>query len=113
MTDKTAIYPISLFVLTCLIWLSLWVQSHRLLFKFRKKYPDIARKDIPYVFNDAIRHPDKFLYFIRSKNRQALSKDPEISSLGRQVLILFRLAILVPLVGFLILLIFVVSVINL
>lgn len=108
MTVNTVIYPITLLILTGLVWVSLWVQSHRLLFKFRKKYPDIAKKDIPHAFDDAIRHPEKFLYFIRSKNRDVLSQDLEIASLTRQVLILFRLAILVPLIGFFVLLLFVV-----
>lgn len=112
MKDKTEIIPIALFSLTGIIWLLLWIQSHRLLFKFRKKFPDIAERDIPYAFNDAIRHPEKFFYFIKKGNIEKLSKDIEIAKLRRQVVILFRMSYLVPLLGSLLLLIFVLILIN-
>ena len=93
------IYPISLFIITGLTWLMLFIQSHRLFYKFRKKYPDTAKRDIPYAF-EFVRHNEKFLYFFRKKCLKVLSEDVELLMLRRQVVILTWASLIVPITGF-------------
>ena len=46
-------------------------------YKFREKYPDIARNKIPGSFEN-FRDPEKFLFFFRKNNKHFLENDLEI-----------------------------------
>jgi hypothetical protein len=74
-------------------WFLVVVQSSRMFSKFRKKYPEIARKEIVNAL-EPYRDPDKFFFFFKKNNIPLLQKDKEIWSLRQQVKILFFLSIL-------------------
>lgn len=80
------------------VWLVCFIQSHRLFYKFRAKYPDIARRDIPHAF-ETRENPEKFLYFLSSKSLEVLRSDPELWGLRQQVKFLTILSVVVPPVG--------------
>ncbi|MFZ2445529.1 MAG: hypothetical protein WAW37_04160 [Syntrophobacteraceae bacterium] len=82
--------------LTVVFVITLFVQHNRLYFSFRKKYPEIAQKEIPHVFNDLHRHPEKVNYFYRKKAIPVLKQDPDLWNLRQQVIILTILALGVP-----------------
>jgi hypothetical protein len=92
-------YPATFFVVVFGIWLTLFIQSHRLFYSFRAKYPEIAKRDIPYAFEFSP-SPEKFVYFFRHKSLDILQNDTELWSLRRQVTILTFLSIVVPPLGF-------------
>ena len=81
------------------VWFACFIQSHRLFYKFRAKYPEIAQRDIPRAF-ETYEHPEKLLYFLRHKSREVLRNDPELWGLRQQVKFLTILSVLVPPVGF-------------
>jgi len=97
------IYPFSLFILTGVIWVATGIQSHRLFYNFRSRYPDIARQEIPFA-NDFMAHPSKFIYFFKKTSIPTLKADPEIWSLRKQVKVLCILSLAVPITGFVIML---------
>ena len=49
------------------VWIACFIQSHRLFYKFRAKYPDIAQREIPHAF-ETRENPEKLLYFLRRKS---------------------------------------------
>ena len=53
------------------------VQNSRLLRLFRERYPQIAQREIPYVF-DNWRHPEKAIYFFRKRAVGTLRADPQL-----------------------------------
>ena len=77
------------------VWFACFIQSHRLFYKFRAKYPDIAQREIPRAF-ETCEHPEKLLYFLRGKSREVLRNDPELWGLRQQVKVLTILSVLVP-----------------
>jgi hypothetical protein len=81
------------------VWLACFIQSHRLFYKFRAKYPDIAQRDIPHAF-ETRENPEKLLYFLSRKSLELLRSDPELWGLRRQVKMLTILSIVIPPVGF-------------
>ena len=81
------------------VWLACFVQGHRLFYKFRAKYPDLAKRDIPHAF-EACEHPEKVFYFLRRKSRQVLRRDRELWGLTQQVNALAVLSVIMPPVGF-------------
>jgi hypothetical protein len=91
------VYPLLALILG--VWLACFIQSHRLFYKFRAKYPDIAQRDIPYAFQTR-ENPEKLLYFLRRKSREVLRGDPELWGLRQQVKFLTVLSVIVPPVGF-------------
>jgi hypothetical protein len=60
-----------------------FVQSHRMLFKFRDKYPDVAKERLPCAF-DNYADPEKFFFFYRRTNTEFLKGYPEIWNLRQQ-----------------------------
>ena len=76
--------------------IALSARHHRLFSSFRTKYPEIAQKEIPYVFDDSHQHPEKMIYLYRKKALPVLRLDPELWRLRRQVLILTILAFGLP-----------------
>jgi hypothetical protein len=91
------VYPLLALILG--VWLACFIQSHRLFYKFRAKYPDIAQRAIPYAFQTR-ENPEKLLYFLRRKSREVLRGDPELWGLRQQVKFLTVLSVIVPPVGF-------------
>jgi hypothetical protein len=85
----------SLLALVCAVWLACFIQSHRLFYKFREKYPDIAERDIPHAF-ETRENPEKLFYFSRRKSAEVLRDDPELWGLRQQVRLLTILSIIVP-----------------
>jgi hypothetical protein len=85
-----------IFALTVVFVFALFVQKHRLYYSFRKRYPEVARKEIPHVFNDLHHHPEKFNYFYRKKAIPVLKQDPELWRLRQQVMILTILGLGLP-----------------
>ncbi len=63
------------------IWVTLVVatasQNSRLLRLFRERYPQVAQREIPYVF-DNWRHPEKAIYFFRKRAVGTLQADPQV-----------------------------------
>ena len=94
--ELNQVYP--LLALTFVVWLACFVQSHRLFYKFRAKYPEIAQRDIPYAFQTR-ENPEKLLYFFRRKSAEVLRDDRELWGLRQQVKFLVILSIIVPPVG--------------
>ena len=60
-----------------------FIQSHRMFYRFREKYPDIVRSKIPGSF-ESYRDPEKFIFFFRKNNKQFLENDFEIWRLRQQ-----------------------------
>ena len=44
---------------------------------FRERYPQIAQREIPYVF-DNWRHPEKAIFFFRKRAVEILRPDPSL-----------------------------------
>jgi hypothetical protein len=61
-----------------------WIQFHRLFWQFRSKYPEIARSEIPLAF-EAVRRPEKALFFLRQRSADLLRNDPSLWNLRQQV----------------------------
>jgi hypothetical protein len=80
------------------VWFACFIQSHRLFYKFRAKYPDIAQREIPRAF-ETYEHPEKLIYFLRRRSQDVLRDDPELWGLMLQVRILAILSVLVPPAG--------------
>jgi hypothetical protein len=63
------------------IWTALVIatvlQNGRLLKMFRDRYPQIAQREIPYVF-DNWRHPEKAIFFFRKRAVEILRPDPSL-----------------------------------
>ena len=63
------------------IWMLLCIatalQNGRLLRMFRERYPQIAQREIPSVF-DNWRHPEKAIFFFRKRAVEILRADPNL-----------------------------------
>jgi len=94
--------PFILFVAIGLTWVALFIQSHRLFYRFRESYPDIAKAEIPYAF-EINRHHEKFFYFFRNKSIKLLKSNRHLWKLRNQVMLLSALSLLVPFCSFLVL----------
>lgn len=53
------------------------VQNHRLLKMFRERNPQVAQREIPFVF-DNWRHPEKAMFFFRKRAVEILRQDPNL-----------------------------------
>jgi hypothetical protein len=94
----SAIYPGILFVMTCLVWfLTAW-QSSRVLWIFRERHPQVAQREIPYVFDNWL-HPEKVLFFFRRRASQILRGDLEVWRERQRFMVLALLSVVVPLLG--------------
>ena len=81
---------ISYIMIAC--WLLLFIQSHRMFYIFRKKYPQIAKEEISNAFRPYA-DPEKILFFFKAKNIPLLKNDKKIWRLRRQTKVLFYLSI--------------------
>ncbi|HUJ10075.1 MAG TPA: hypothetical protein VL171_08620 [Verrucomicrobiae bacterium] len=84
--------------LVLFVWFACLIQSHRLFYKFRAKYPEIAQREIPRAF-ETYEHPEKLIYFLRPKSREVLRNDPELWWLRQQVKFLTILSVIMPPAG--------------
>lgn len=73
---------ICLLIIAC--WIIAFVQARRMFHLFRKRYPDVARKEIRFAF-EPLAHPDKILFFFRRENQDLTGKDKRILALKKQV----------------------------
>ena len=78
-------------------WLLFFIQSHRMFYLFRKKYPQIAKKEISNAFKPYA-DPAKILFFFKAKNIPLLKNDKEVWRLRQQTKVLFFLSIGLPLI---------------
>ena len=66
-------------LLVMCVWMILCVvtviQNERLLKMFRERYPQLARQEIPWVF-DNWSHPEKAIFFFRKRAIDILRTDP-------------------------------------
>jgi hypothetical protein len=95
----SAIYPVILFFATGLVWVLMAWQNSRLLCAFRERFPQIAQREIPYVF-DYWRHPEKTFFFYRRRAVEILREDPALWRERRRFIILSVLSVAVPVLGF-------------
>jgi len=73
----SAVWPILAMVLWAALILATSIQGSRLLRLFRERHPQIAQKEIPYVF-DSWRHPEKAIFFFRRRARDILQAAPAV-----------------------------------
>jgi hypothetical protein len=92
-------YTLTWFILTGAIWCLTSIQAHRLFYRFRTRHPEIARQEIPFAF-EFMGHPEKLLYFFKSKSKGILMADPPIWALRQQVKVLLILSVAIPVGGF-------------
>jgi len=63
------------------VWMTLVlataIQNGRLVELFRKRYPQVAQREIPSVF-DNWRHPEKAIFFFRKRATDMLRSAPEL-----------------------------------
>ena len=98
-------YAIVLFLGTGLVWFLTGWQNVRLFRAFRDRYPQVANQEIPFAFDDQMSHPEKAFFFYRKRAADLLRNEPSLWRLRRQFIRLSVLSIVVPVVGFLPLLI--------
>ena len=94
-----AIYPISFLAVMILIGLAAGIQGTKLLRAFTTKYPKESQREIPYAFS-RMRHPEKLLYFFRSKSLPLLSGDSELWKLRQRLKLLLLLLVVLPVLFF-------------
>lgn len=99
MSDPTAIYPLTLFISTCLLWAFTVFYNMRIFRAFRKKYPDVAAREIPFAFDNS-GHPEKAWFFFRRKAVEVLRGDPVLWPMRQRFLRLTLLSLILPLLGF-------------
>jgi len=87
----------SIFIVIIICWLLLLIQSHRMFYTFRKKYPEIVKKNISNAFSPYV-DPEKILFFFKRKNISLLQNDKEIWRLRQQTKLLFFLSIGIPII---------------
>ena len=73
----SAVWPLSVMCIWMLLCIATTIQSARLLRMFRERYPQIAQREIPFVF-DNWRHPEKALFFFRKRAVEILRPDPSL-----------------------------------
>ncbi len=93
------------FVTVVLIWAATIYQSHRLFRKFVAKYPDVASREIPYAFSH-FAHPQKALFFWRRRSVELLRPDGELWKQRQCFVYLSVASLVVPFVGFGVLLLY-------
>jgi len=92
-------YAFILLLATLLLWYVTTWQNLRLLRAFRDRYPQVAREEIPYAFEEWPRHPEKTFFFYRRRAAELASRDPELWRLRRQFIRLSVLSLLIPALG--------------
>lgn len=91
--------PLVWFVSVALLWTVTVFYGHRLRRHFVAKYPETASKEIPYAFSH-VAHPEKALYFFRTRARDFLRSDAELSKQRQWFVWLSMLSLIAPFAGF-------------
>jgi hypothetical protein len=73
----SSIWPISAMCVWMALCIATVIQNSRLLRMFRERYPQIAQREIPFVF-DNWRHPEKAIFFFRKRAVDILRPDPDL-----------------------------------
>lgn len=98
-----------IFVIIISCWVLTFIQSTRMFYTFRKKYPEIAKNKISNAF-EPYADPDKLFFFFKKENLPLLKKDKQVWRLRQHTKILLALSFGVPLlIAFLSVFIFVVQ----
>jgi hypothetical protein len=87
------------FIGTGLLWAFTVVYGSRIFHEFRRRYPDVAAREIPYAF-DIMAHPEKALFFFRRKSVEVLRPDPEMWPMRQRFVLLSVLSLSLPPLGF-------------
>ncbi len=90
-----------LFLVIMVCWILTLIQSHRLFYSFREKYPEVAESKISNAFG-AYADPEKILFFFRKENKSLLKQDKVIWQMRNQVKLLLIISVGIPLSIFLI-----------
>jgi len=102
---KSGILPLIWVLLVGAVWGITVLQNQRLLRLFVARHPEIASKEIPFAFSHA-RHPEKALFFLRSRFRDILRMDPDVWRQRQHFLWLCVASLALPPVGFIIMLVY-------
>jgi hypothetical protein len=73
----SSLWPLLAIVIWAALILATSIQNRRLIRLFRERYPQVAQKEIPFVF-DKWRHPEKAIYFFRKRAVEVLRPDPQL-----------------------------------
>ena len=73
----SAVWPLSVMGVWAMLIIATMLQGSRLLRMFRDRYPQIAQREIPYVF-DHWQHPEKAIFFFRKRAVEILRPDPRL-----------------------------------
>jgi len=96
----SGIYPFALFCVTGLLWFATWLSARRLLHAFCDRLPLVAQREIPYAFDRGFAHPEKCIYFFRSRAAAALRSDTLLWRQRQRFILLSTLSVLIPVLGF-------------
>jgi hypothetical protein len=80
------------------------IQAARLFYRFKREYPEIAEREIPYAF-EGIRHPEQFLFFYRRRGTEVFRTNPRLLRMKSWLTILLTLSAIVPFGGFVVVII--------
>jgi len=81
----------SVFAVMLLSILIVQIQQNRLLYYFRKKYPEMAAKEVPEYGP-----PDRLLYFLRGESSALIKQDEKLQRMKRQIIMFFIIALPLP-----------------
>jgi hypothetical protein len=93
----TAIYPITLFVVTGVVWCWTSWENCRLVRAFWKRYPDVAQRELP---TSSLRHPENTIFFFRQRANAILRADRELWRQRQRLKTILILSAAIPLGGF-------------
>ena len=99
MSDTTLIYPLTLFIGTAWLWAFTALYGSRVFRAFRRRYPEIAAREIPFAF-DRFRHPEKALFFFRQRAVELLRGDSVLWPMRQRFVLLSVLSVCLPPLGF-------------
>ena len=74
MIDMIPIFAMAVWMILCI---TTYLQGGRLLRMFRDRYPQIAQREIPQVFNNW-RHPEKTIFFFRQRAVEIIRPDQDL-----------------------------------
>lgn len=87
------------FMIIIVCWILTGIQGYRMVYAFKKKYPDIAKKKIPSAFTPSYKDNIEInLFFFRKTNIHLFKDDKQIWKLRQQTKILFFLSIVIPII---------------
>ena len=73
----SSVWPLSVMCVWAILCIATAIQGGRLIKIFRERYPQIAQREIPFVF-DNWNHPEKIFFFFRKRAVDILRPDPSL-----------------------------------